>query len=214
VDSSIPPPPSRSRHALRPWYLVAAMMLTWFVGVNGLMFAYKMAAFLHGGIFPSVGAAAQHTQNPGDIMEFAALSALQAVAWSQRVTFPLSIAWALLSGLLVVSSGLAMGGRRGSRTLALQALAANALFVALAYALTQNVRAAWVGAVLDAVATLPLDRPEHDAFGSSSRLWWSARLGLVGGLAPLALGALALTRARTKTYFEAVARMTESTEEP
>jgi hypothetical protein len=191
------------------------MVLTWFVGVNWLMLAYKTAAFLHGGIFPSVGAAAQHTSNPGEIMEFAALSALQAVAWSQRVTFPLAIAWALLSGLLIVSSGLAMGGRRGARTLALQAVAANALFFAVAYALTQNVRAAWVGAVLDAVASLPEGRPERQDMGNGVWLWWSARMGLVlGALVPLGLGALALTRARTKTYFEAVARMTENTEEP
>ncbi len=53
-----------------------------------------------------------------------------------RVTFPLAVGEVILSALLVVASGLAMGGRRGSRSLALQAIAANALLVLAAFVLT------------------------------------------------------------------------------
>src|SRR5262245_50323391 len=114
------------------------MVLTWFVGVHGLASGYGTAAFLRSGIIPDVTTAAQRAEGSGDLMEFAELFRrveLQAMATAQHVTFPLAVAQVLLSALLMVSSGLAMGGRRGARTLALQALAANALLAVVGYAL-------------------------------------------------------------------------------
>jgi hypothetical protein len=44
--------------------------------------------------------------------------------------------------------------------------------------------------------------------------WWAARLGLALDIAALGVAALALTRRRTKSFFQAMANATESAEEP
>ena len=194
------------------------MMLTWFAGVHGLTTGCTNAMYLRDGALPDVATAAQNAHGGWDMMDFAALVhavELQAMRLHARVTFPLSVAEALLAGLLVVASGLAMNGRRGARSLALQAVAANALLAAVAYAATRGVRAAWIDAVMRAAAALPVGIPQREAFGNPDALWWAARIKLVVfDLGALALGALALTRARTKTYFDAMARAADSPEDP
>lgn len=217
MDSSIPPPPS-IRRKLRPWYLVAAMALTWFIGVKGLTTGWTIASFLRSGLTPDVVTATRNAESAGHMAEFAQLwgaveiESMQAI---RRITFPLSIAQVLLSGLLVIASGLAMTGRRGSRTLALQALFANAALAGISYALTRGVRAQCIEAVIRAADALPHDLPQRAELANREAMWWIARIKLgVVDIGTLALGALALTRLRTKTFFEAAARAAESAEEP
>jgi hypothetical protein len=130
------------------------------------------------------------------------------------VTFPLAVAEVILSGLLVVASGLALGGRRGSRSLALQAIVANALLAIVEYLITPGVRAAYTEGWIRAVATLSVSPEERDVLTNVGLLHWGFRLRLALYLGALGLGALALTRARAKGFFEAVARATERPEEP
>jgi hypothetical protein len=151
-------------------------------------------------------------------MDFAALFQavqLEAVSAASATTFPLAVAKALLSALLVVASGLAMGGRRGARVFALQALLANAGLTVLGYLLTRGVRMAWIDALARAAQTLPEMMPDREAYTNKEVLLWVARLqGLFLDLFGLAVGALVLTRKRTKTYFAAVARMSEHADDP
>jgi len=213
VDSSVPPPPSPSRTKLRPWYLVAGMVLTWFVGVHGLNIGFSTAAFLRSGTMPDLTSAALHAGTMADVLELAGLQALRAMLDNARVTYPLAVAEVILSGLLVVASGLAMGGRRGARSLALQAIGANALLVLAAFLLTPLVRAAYLQGVLQAVDTVTLPAPQREVLTNPGVIQWAWRIKLVVfDLGTLGLGALALTRARTRTYFEAVARATERPE--
>lgn len=215
VDSSVPPPPAPTRGQIRPWYLVAAMVLTWIVGVRGLNVGFSYASFLRHGTLPDMTTAARHLNTMADVLEVGGLEALKAMLASARVTFPLAVAEVLLSGLLVVASGLAMGGRRGARNLALQALLANALLAVAAYVLTPSVRAAYIDGVLHAVDTVTLPPPQRDALTNAALIRWVFRIKLVVfDLGVFALGALALTRARTKSFFEAMARATQGTEEP
>jgi hypothetical protein len=209
VDSSVPPP-APTRNKLRPWYLVAAMVLTWFIGVYGINVGFGYASFLRGGTVPDP-ASALHSGTSLEMFEYAELQALKAVLGNARITYPLAVAEVILSGLLVVASGLAMGGRRGARSLALQAIGANALLAIVAYALTPAVRVAYIDGFLHAIESVTLPVGEREALGL---LHWRFRVQLVLFNTALALGALALTRPRTKTYFEAVARATESSEEP
>jgi hypothetical protein len=191
------------------------MVLTWFVGVHGLNIGFSTAAFLRAGTMPDMTSAALHAGTMADVLEYAGLQALRAMVANARVTYPLAVGEVILSGLLVVASGLAMGGRRGSRALALQAIGANALLVLAAFLLTPLIRAAYIEGVLHAVDTVTLPPPQRDVLTNPGFLRWIWRIKLVlFDLGTLALGALALTRARTKTYFEAVARATESPEEP
>lgn len=215
MDSSVPPPPSRSRSKLRPWYLVAAMVVTWFIGVHGLNNGFSTAAFLRAGTMPDSSTAALHAGTMADVLEFAQIQAQGAMLMHARTVFPLSVAEVILSGLLVVASGLAMGGRRGARSLALQAIGANAILVIAVFVLTPMLRAAYLEGILRAVDTVTLPPPQRAALTNPGYLLWAWRIKLVVfDLGLLALGALALTRTRTRSYFAAVARATESTEEP
>jgi hypothetical protein len=190
------------------------MVLTWFAGVNGLNEGLKEASLLRASRLPDLTTAATQIGTVQEVMAAALLQAQQAVLAHGRVTFPLSIAEVILSALLVIASGLAMGGRRGARGLALQALGANALLALVAFALTPFVRAAYVDGVMRAAEGLPLPPPQRGMLGDAAFWQWFFRVKLaVFDLGTLALGALALTRGRTKTYFAAMARAAERAEE-
>jgi hypothetical protein len=148
---------------------------------------------------------------------------LRAISEQQHVTFPLQVAKLLLSGLLVVASGLAMRGRKGARALALQVLAANAMLALADYVLTRSIRSAWIEAVAQTGEMLPALPAQSGASSEQAfwtwttrrpLLWWSARIWFVLDLGALVLAAIALTRAKTKVFFDAVARATEQAEEP
>jgi predicted lysophospholipase L1 biosynthesis ABC-type transport system permease subunit len=191
------------------------MVLTWFIGVHGLNVGFSIASLLRSGSLPDLTTAALHTGTLGDVAEYATLQQLRSLLSHPHIAFPLAVAQMLLSGLLVVASGLAMGGRRGARSLALQALGANALLVVATFALTPFQRAAYIEGVLHAVESVTLPDPQREMLTTPAMLQWVLRIRLVMfDLVVLGLGALALTRARTKTFFEAVARATEGPEEP
>jgi hypothetical protein len=183
------------------------MVLTWFIGVHGLNIGFSTAAFLRAGTMPDVTAAFRGG-TVRDALELAAREELRAMLTCSRVTFPLAVAEVLLSGLLVVASGLAMGGRQGARGLALQAVGANALLAVTAFALTPALRAAYSDSLLRAAEQLPVPSGERAMFANLGLIQWGMRVGALG------LAAVALTRTRTKTYFEAMARAAESADEP
>jgi hypothetical protein len=190
------------------------MVLTWLIGVRGLNDGITIAAFLRAGTLPDLATTAQHAAG-SEGQQLVALETMKALLAHARVAFPLSVAEVILSGLLVVASGLAMGGRRGSRGLALQAIGANAVLMVASFLLMPAVRAATVDGMLRAAEVSALPPPFRAWMGSRTVLEGLFRLKLVlFDLGPLGLGVLALTRARTKTYFEAVAQASERTEEP
>jgi hypothetical protein len=190
------------------------MVLTWFAGVHGLNTGFSTASFLRSGTIPDLATAVQRTGTMAEVLESAGIQALQAMLAHSRVTFPLSVAEVILSGLLVIASGLAMGGRRGARGLALQAIAANAALAILAFALTPFVRTAYIDGVLKVAAGLTLPAPQREVLSDAGLIQWAFRIKLaVFDLGVLALGALALTRGRTKQYFEAMARAADRAEE-
>jgi hypothetical protein len=194
------------------------MALTWCIGVHGLMAALTTIALLRQGTLPDVASAAAHARSgtdPTEIFSYWSTVEVEALLRHSRVVFPLSVAQLLLCAMLVIGSGLAMTARRGARSFTLQALAANAVLAAVAYALTRVVRADWIETVARFAETLPLNLPQRAAYSSRETLWWFLRLRLIlSELIPFALGLLVLTRLRTKLYFEAVARAAESAEDP
>ncbi len=216
---STPPPPlvSLASRRLRPWYLVAALLLTWIVGVYGLMSSCAIVSMLRQGSVADV-AAELGRQDTGDPLQAFSLvlqtAHLKSVSAAHKLTFPLNAAKLLLSGLLVIMSGLAMGGRPGVRGFALQAVAANAAFAVLDYVLTRNVRAGWIEEVARAGEMLPPALPQREIFSTREFWWWLARARLlVLDLGVPLLAAIALARERTRLYFNAVAAA-ESAEEP
>jgi hypothetical protein len=207
VDSS--PPPSNAVRNLRPWYLVAAMVLTWIIGVQGLATGFAQIAYLRSGSVLTAQTLAPQVDQ-AEPMHYVAVAGeaarLRAMAEERRVTFPLSVAKLLLSGLLVAGSGLAMAGRPNARSIALQALLANVALSLLDYGLTRPVRGAWIEAVVEAWAAVPGTIPERALFQDRGVWWWMWRLRLVVmDVGALGLAALAITRRRSTTYFEAAA---------
>ncbi len=215
--------------SLRPWYLIAAMMLLWLVGVSGLMSGCSTMMVLRQNSVADV-AGELSKQADGDALQMlwvAMYSAqFRAMLNAHSVTYPLAIAKFLLSCLLVLASVSAMNGRRGARGLALQAIAANALLALVDFALTRSVRAEWIEAVGRASELLPVakagarreDVEAQQALLSMmrSRQFWywveRARLVLLE-TAIFGSAFLALSRARTKRFFEASEKLLEAEED-
>ena len=92
---------------------------------------------------------------------------------------------------------------------------AHALLATVDYALTRSVRTAWVEAAARTGEMLPRGFPEREVWTAHATYWWLARVSFdVFELGSFAVAAIALTRQRTKAYFDAVARAAESAEEP
>jgi hypothetical protein len=207
-------------HKLRPWYFVLAMCLCWVVGLFGATSGCSNLSYLRGSQrLPSIlepGAedpTASALVRSGIVRERARL---QAMAERHRQAFPLSLAQLLLSMLLVLASGAALGGRRNARNLAIQVVAANALLGLADWVLMGPVR----DAMDIAVATDGVDHgigvlPELGREASVQMVRdfqvWAERIrfgllevGVFGG------AVLALTRVRTRAFFAAVAAAAQS----
>ncbi|MDI3285968.1 hypothetical protein [Polyangium sp. 15x6] len=224
--SAPPPPPSARKRTLRPWYLVAAMILAWLIGVQGLSEAFATLVYLREGNLPDVAALTASMKDAAEPIE--ALMVLQEAARLRTLgemgplAFPLFAGRFLLSVLLVVASGMAMSGRPGARMLAIQALLANAALATLTFWLLRDARYAWVDAVVrvgDVLPALPQAAPadQREAWPLllDRRLWlWLPRIRLIlFDVGALVLATITLTSPRTKAYFEAVAAAQEQTED-
>lgn len=194
------------------------MMLTWLIGVQGLMGGCSVVTLLRQGTMDDVSAAVskEETKDPLQAIVMVKQAAqLKAMGEAQDVTFPLNAAKLLLSAVLIVASGLAMGGRPGVRALAFQAVLANAALAVVDYALTRSVRAAWIEAAARAGEMLPHDLPQREMMMDPQTWWWFERIRFVLlELGSYAIAVLVLTSRRTKAYFDAVARSAKSAEEP
>lgn len=192
------------------------MALTWFIGVQGVAAGYTVITHLREGSVPDVASVTKQSgDQPLHMLQVREMAKQQADADSRNITFPLGVAKLLLSGLLVIASGLAMTGRPGARTLALQALAANLMLAGIDYSLTRNVRAAWIESSVRVFESIPNPLPEQAVLMDRAVWWWFERsrfalfdIGILG------VASLALLRERTKLYFRAVADAAETSEEP
>jgi hypothetical protein len=143
--ANLPSRPPRGK-AQRPWYLIVALVGAWLLGASGLVNGCNVIAFYKSDL-------AEETQASGD--ESDKLSDLQRAAVQQRDerllgvldgartrVFPIAVAMLLLGGAMVVLSARAMAGREGARGGLVQVAAVQAALIALAYAMTGDVRAA------------------------------------------------------------------------
>lgn len=220
MKSPLPPAPRPALRprSLRPWYLLTTLLLAWIIGVRGLVGGCATASYLRSGTVPDVAAVAAGAQQQGDTLELTRLvieaAYLRALSDFRRVTFPLTVARMLLGGLLLAASWMALGGKPKTRGFAIQVLLANMAFSALDYALTRGVRAAWIEEASRLGAMLP-QTPENQELMSPAILWTIERIRFaVFELGALGAAAFALTRDRSKAYFEAVERAAEKSGEP
>lgn len=188
------------------------MSITWVIAMFGLVDGFHTARELRSGRLPDLPAATQ-TDPRAQALYTALREAARAPFGHTDVAFPLAVAEAILSGLLLVASGMALTGRRGGRSLALQAVGANALLAVAAYTLNPFAWNAYVGELVRAAPGLP--SPDREIYGNAAALFWIRRIKLLTlDLGPLAFAALALTRKRAKAFFEAADKARERDEEP
>ncbi len=217
MDSERPSHPSNERHIDRPFYLVAAMVLLWIVGMQTFYEASAIAAILREGIISDpVAVAEQNARNFNEALHIVpGVARMAAMAAAPHLTFPLAVAKTLLSSTLVLASTLVLLGRPTARSFALQATLANALFAVIEYVALRNVRGIWVDFLVraSAVITDPT-MPAGTAELAGPIAYWLDRFRLVFlGLGVPFLATFALTRARTKVYFAQAAAAAESAEE-
>jgi hypothetical protein len=200
--------------SLRPWFLVAAMILTWLAGMHGVTTGCGTVMFLRAGSLPDDVAAIATATTAADpvegLMQYVPVANVRAIGELGKVMLPVSLAKAILGMVLVLASAMVLAGRRGARGFVLQALGVNAVFAIVAYALTRSVRDHWIGAVVRLTTQLQLP-PEVADFGQPSFWYWVARLQLVTlELGVLATATLAVLSRRSGEFLAAAEALDEA----
>jgi hypothetical protein len=202
------------------------MVSSWLIGVLGLSDSFAKVLFLRENNLPDVGAIIRGLGDEANPV--AALwylfdaSYLRALGEAAKVAFPLCVGKLILSVLLVITSAMAMSGRPGSRILTIQAHLAYAALSGATFWLLRDVRYAAIDVMVSVHPLLPkLLAAEPPRAVEATLVLFSkpslillSRLSLaVFGIGALLVGVLALTTARTKAFFEAVAAATEEPED-
>jgi hypothetical protein len=212
--SKSPQNETRRLKSLRPWFLVMAMIVTWLSGVYGVTAGCSTVVYLREGRVPDETFAladAQAIPEPNAAVEtFRTGAEMRAIAAYGKTMLPISVAQVLLSILLVAASAMALAGRPGSRSFALQTLAANAVFAAIAYVAKTEVRAHWVTATVEAAQHIAGD----PLIGkTSSSLYFVTRMRLaLFEVGVVGFAVVAMLSKRTTLFLEAVARAEEQRE--
>lgn len=227
MSTSTPPPNSLSNQRnLRPGYLILVMISSWFIGVFGLSDAFSKVMFLRDNTVPDISTIIaefrDETEPVSAILYLFDVAHLRALAEVPKIAFPLFLGKLMLSVLLVITSAMAMSGRPGSRTFAIQThLAYAALSVAsfwllrtpryAAIDLMHNLQAS-LTTIFPAVPPQLLEsvRPALD----KPLLLLGARIQLaLFGVGGLLVGAITLMTPQTKAFFDAVAATSDETED-
>lgn len=206
------PHDGEGRRSLRPWFLVASLVVTWLVGMQGMTGGCHTVAYLRGGSIPDASLSVEAArQAPNQAQAFKILSAdaeARAIAETRERTFPLAVAAILLSGLLVLGSALGLAGRPGAPRLLGQALVANIALAVVDYALTSHTRALYLDELTSsarelAAATSTFIRPE--SFATKGRILLGMRL-IVFDIGALVVAFGALFTKRSRAFFDVAAR--------
>jgi hypothetical protein len=209
MSVSIPPAGAR-----RPWYLVVALAITMFFGAAGWISGCNTIAEYRdpNDAFEHQVEALQTSQDR-DTARAAHERYLTALDGAKKRQFPVGVAEFLLGAAMLALTIRAIAGRPGARALLVQLTAGQATLVLVAYFLTSDARAAWLtqygitGHLL--VPPDPIERAlwHPGMIEALAGAVWSAWIGVRSLLSVIAV--VALTRQRTRDFFEAVAPLSE-----
>lgn len=205
---------TRRLKSLRPWFLVLAMVITWLSGVYGVTAGCGTVVYLREGHVPDDTHAVADVQAIEDksaaVLAYRDGAEMRAIAAYGKVMLPISVAQVLLSILLVAASAMALAGRPGSRSFALQTLAANAIFAAIAYVAKTDLREHWVTETFNAAQQIGGD----PIVGKTKQsLYWFSAMGLAFfEVIVVGFATLAMLSKRTTVFMDAVARAEEQHE--
>lgn len=190
---------------MRPWFLMPAMIVIWLVGVLGVNAGCQGALIINSGSAPDDAAVLESTRGRSDsaaVKEYTNAVITRALIDHRKRTLPLSVGQAILSLLLVSASAMILSGRPGARSYALQVFGANAVFYLVDFALTQEFREQWVGALARA------ELGDSAAWGMTpAKVYTWVNRAVVSLHVMVALGGvLALLSKRTQAFLEASER--------
>ncbi|MFO0618156.1 MAG: hypothetical protein U0414_36525 [Polyangiaceae bacterium] len=187
---------------VRPWFLVAAMLVTLLVGLRGASNGCGTVAYLRAGAMPDEAAALDEAaRDPGHALLILDESAqLRALAEARRVTFPLGVAEAIVSALLILMSAGVLVGRPGAPRLARQVLAVAAALSIATFVLTYPMQAQYVESLRRTAAQAEL--PRWASWFLPMTPYKALIRMLALQLVPLGLAALALRAERSRAFFE------------
>jgi hypothetical protein len=184
--------------------LVVALLLVWVVGLFGTQQGCQTMELLHQ---PEAVRANLDRANDRERAKQGE-TILDASLRFRKVVAPLAIGQFLLASLLTLTAGLTLLGRVQARRIALQAMAAYALFLPIDFVIRSPMRAVMVDAIARSVTI-----PTSDGAGpelSDPALWhdaiqWTLRIVFGAQLAIVAIGMFAVTRPRAVAFFRAMA---------
>jgi hypothetical protein len=194
----------------RPWYLVAALVGAWILGATAMNEGcYEISYYKTPDHAELVQAEAETFGRDAD--HTAVVQALEhyfsVIDGAKTRVFPLAIAALLLGAAMWALAAGAMASRSGARTALVQVISVHALVIVLAFAITPDVRAAEAEEISRRAALttpMPPPGPMRDArrfVMDHSRFIPILRRSL--RLISYALVLVALTRRRTREFFEA-----------
>lgn len=206
---SVPPEPRRSSNAppferKRPWYLILALICAWVFGASAASEGCATVNLYKSD--PSDLALEQAKQTDREAVEKITQQYVSVLEAAKTRMFPLAIASLLLGSVMWGLAAGAMAGRNGARSALLQVMAVHALVVVLAYAITPDVRAATVEARVGLLGLVPEPRTSAERDAQKwvrGHLWAVPTAFMALQLAGYGLVLLALTRRRTREFFEA-----------
>jgi hypothetical protein len=194
----------------RPWYLLVAIVFAWLFGVGGCTQGTAIiGSYWSPAQDVSEIANRAKTEEDRSKLKEAASRCYAATERSKTRIFPLGVASFVLGAAMVILAARSMAGRGSARALLVQVVLAQALFVIVRDFSTRDVLAECVDFERQQVR---LDLVERNADPSiidrvTPELRAKANLaGTVIRCAAAGLIVLALTRRRTREYYEALER--------
>ncbi len=202
--------PAEATRARRPRWLVAALLVamvlgtsSWWDGCARLDMYRSDSSQAASRIHATIQDGAARAQ-----AEAAYVDMLDVFGATRNRTVPLASATFVLGAALLVLASRGLGGRRGSRSLLVQVVSAQAVVAFATYFLTRDVRAAerhWEHTTRTALQEQAFP-PEWRARAESIedfKIRLEAPLSLAARILSSALVVLALTRPRSRAFFDA-----------
>ena len=183
-----------------PVPLVVALVIMWLLGMYAVADGVRTIEIVRSPVGEVLEAF-----DGSDIGAIAQRAFVSGVSAHARALLPLGVAQLLLGSLLAVLAIRGLFWRRGSTSLALQVVGANAALVMLGYYLHDPVRRAVVEAVVADLAkqSPPEVSPAEFAAMARTNLWWSFRLWLIAQLVGFGFCAAVVARRSVRQLWAA-----------
>ena len=206
AESTPPPDPRVGLVVKRPWYLVLALSLALFLGATSTMQGCQTFAVYQGALTSDPLVESIPTEIGRKTVEASFQHYIEVVYAAKDRLFPLSVAGWVLGIALMAFTLRALAGSRVARGYLLQVLAAKGVLMVAEFWLTRDVARAEVEHALTRQTALFPDAASTPApFDPVRFLVFALGAWLVVKLAGVVAMLLALTRQRTKAFYDAVA---------